>query len=536
MQIVRSVDMPQKSNSYRKYKKIRAALMLSLSLCATSSPNVLAGELSSMTTGSVFEQYSQQKQESSFEKGKVEYSNKLDLARDCRWSKDHRLGVEALRQHQYDLAQKHLLKAATEAKKKLSMRGELMEIRLDLARLYLKQDRYADALRIYDQNLSRLEKESDKNHLREYLIEAHIGIGRSLIEFGKEKAALVHFKKALALLTAGKDSNSQLYGYAIQGLGLVNAKSGWYEDARPLFKEALKIFESQPGYNALDLAGVLREQALFYHGRGERRLTRELYERSYKIKEKIVAANRPHTKEGQVRFVWEPGSSRAKEIIDTEFPFRYLGAGNIRVAATVIDLWELLAVLITVTNTGDKQEEFELGKVSLLKLDNAGGRTEFETINPVNPRAIDRIRRERVMWDLTHTRPWLANIQKTRTVRGLVPEKGHDLFRGPNVFGVYREWEAISHIVPARVGVLVSREGLYSSTSNQIARVATMPGMLRSGGDSIKDHVPVFLEPFESRTGDIFYLNPRDKDIILKIPVGNAIFEIPFHTRKAKIP
>lgn len=48
--------------------------------------------------------------------------------------------------------------------------------------------------------------------------------------------------------------------------------------------------------------------------------------------------------------------------------------------------------------------------------------------------------------------------------------------------------------------------------------------------------VPVTLEPFESRTGELFYLNPRKEELLLKVPVGNTIFEFPFHAPRRRIP
>ena len=188
-------------------------------------------------------------------------------------------------------------------------------------------------------------------------------------------------------------------------------------------------------------------------------------------------------------------------------------------------------MLITITNTSNEQAQFELGKVQLFDA-NKGPYSATE-IAQIDPNRIDRIRRERVMWDLTHTRPWLANVQKTRTVRGLVPPSGHDLFMGPNVFGVWGEWKAVSHTVPVRVGILPSREGLIAQ-SDQVK--AELPGLLSGGYAKYHGLVPIVLEPFESRTGDLFYLNPRDKDVMLRVPVGNAVFEFPFHTRKLKIP
>ena len=210
-------------------------------------------------------------------------------------------------------------------------------------------------------------------------------------------------------------------------------------------------------------------------------------------------------------------------------PNAVMSANGVRVAATVIDLWELLGVLVTVTNTTDHQRELDLGEVELVKVDFQNPSVRPQTIPLIDPESIDRVQKELSIWSLTHTRPWLANIQKTRTVRGFVPSKGHDLFRGPNVFGVYGKWKAVSHTVPQRVGLQPSRERVLDKDS---PTEQALPGLLVKGNYQAPGVVPVWLEPFESRTGELFCLNPRDCDVVIKVPVGNAVFELPFHTRK----
>lgn len=444
------------------------------------------------------------------------------------WEKYYRNGLTALEERRFEQAENMLTKSIKEAKNAGSGVHSLTMSRLALAQLYLKQSRFAEAHSIYQNTLPKAQMEYGSKSA-EYA-ECLYGLGYSEYKANKEKEAKDHVETALQILKSDNKSDSQLYGLSLHTLGLIMAKHGWTEDAKPLFSESRKIMERHPGAKKLDLAEVLREQSLFYHGIGDRHTAHDLYESSYQIKERAVVASQPPSIVGELRFAWEPGSSRAQEIIDNDFPFRYMSAHGIRVACTVVDLWELLAILVTVTNVGDKQEEFELGPIKLERVSTELGRAA-QTVPIVDHQRIDRIGKERNMWDLTHTRPWLANIQKTRTVRGLVPPNGHDLFMGPNVFGVYGEWKAISHTVPERVGVLPSREGLVGETTD-----VALPGLVRPSRAKLANLTPVWLEPFESRTGEQFYINPRDADVLIKVPIGNAIFEFPFHTRKIKIP
>ena len=449
------------------------------------------------------------------------------LSKDELWGRYYRNGVEALNQRKYKHAEEMLLESVKEAKNTGTPPERLNKSRLALAKLYLFSEKLPSAYEIYRITLPRL-RGDNKESIRQQA-ECHVGLARCQLIFNDKKRARVDAEKAVELLSNSGDSDSQLFGRAVHELAKVMADHGWYQDAKVLFHKAREILEKHPGQQGLILADALREESLFYHKLGQRNEANSLYDRSYMIEKRTIVPNQPPSIAGEVRFRWEVGSTRSKEIIDSEFPLRYVSAGGIRVAATVIDLWELMGVLVCVTNLSDHQQEFELGPVELLLYDPEDKSKKTQVIEQVNPKSIDLVQKELSMWTKTHTRPWLANIQKTRNVRGLVPPDGHDMFMGPNVFGVYGHWQAISHTVPQRVGVMPSREGLITNAGN--VKDVALPGLLRSGSRQFHGLTPVWLEPFESRTGELFSLNHRDMDIIIRVPVGNAIFDIPFHTR-----
>ena len=134
------------------------------------------------------------------------------------------------------------------------------------------------------------------------------------------------------------------------------------------------------------------------------------------------------------------------------------------------------------------------------------------------------------MWDLTQNRPWFANMQKTRNVRGLVPAHGHDLFRGPNVFGMYGEWTANPRVFPEKFQLEPSPERVQYQ-----AEVVVDPNLVQANSMRMLGLTPITLEPFESRTGYLLYLNLRSERLLLKVTIGNSTFEFPFHARKRRI-
>lgn len=443
------------------------------------------------------------------------------------WQKNYSNGLNALNNRRFALAEKLLLQSIHSSKGATFKKDHLVKSRLALGSLYLTQQRYAEAYDVYRSTIGKARSCFGKHS--EELAQCNYGLARCQYFFSENKKAKENLENTIDILKSLSKSNSQLMGKSLHTLGLVLANFGWYDDTKKLLKPALAIMKIHPGFQKLELAEILKEQSLFFHKIGKKKLSIDMYEQSFKLKEAYVQPKELPSVVGEVNFVWEQGSTRSQEIIDNDYPFRYINASGVRVAATVIDLWELLGVLITVTNTTDQQQQFDLGEVVLKKVNKDNPKRKPAIIPTIDPNAVDRVQKELSMWNFTHNRPWLANVQKTRTVRGLVPFEGHDMFRGPNVYGIYGKWKAVSHIVPKKVGLNPSREHVLDKPNKE---EVPMPGLMRNGNSKVGALCPVWLEPLESRTGYLFCLNPRDIDLMIKVPVGNATFELPFHTRK----
>jgi hypothetical protein len=188
-------------------------------------------------------------------------------------------------------------------------------------------------------------------------------------------------------------------------------------------------------------------------------------------------------------------------------------------------LWELSGVLIAITNISDHEITVGVTTASLFET-----KPHHQKIEIVDPQRIDYIRRERQIWDITYKRPWLANIQKTRTVRGFVPAQGHDLFRGPNIFGIYGDWGGQSRELPEKLTLELSPERLQEQK-----QLSLDPSLIHSAEANFQELTTFTLSPFETRTGELFFMNPRSEQVLLKVPVGNTVFEFPFKCRIRRI-
>lgn len=421
-------------------------------------------------------------------------------------------------------AEDKLLDAIKEAKN-LGGGKELIKSRIALGDVYSAWERFKPAEELYSA-CSDSSRRAFGPQSKEY---AHVLYGLANVNFHRGRFAKAEdlARQSVAIQKKLYGDRSHDTGMSLVLLGRVLGARGWTEEAHYALQQGLEGLELQPGVKSLDYADALRGAGLFYHAFGKRNRAREYFEHSYSIKDKAVVFDQPTRLAGNIQFKWEDGSPRAQEFSDADFPLKYMVTNSVRVSATIVDLWELMGVLISITNIGDKKVELGLGKAQVTELEEPR-----KPLLLIEDNTIDVRRRERTMWDLTYNRPWLANIQKTRTFRGFVPPRGHDLFRGPNIFGIYGKWGGTPRILPPEKFMLQrSPEQLEEQ-----AQAVIEEDLVRSRNQAALGLVPVTLEPFESRTGVLYYLNPRKEFVLVTVPVGNAVFQFPFKLTVKRIP
>ncbi|MDR3616809.1 MAG: tetratricopeptide repeat protein [Candidatus Obscuribacterales bacterium] len=427
----------------------------------------------------------------------------------------------------YAACEAKLISSIKVAKQAPSNDRDMALSRILLARVYLCKEKNNEASKLFDLALNQTKKifgEESREAADCYQGQAQI----NFLE-GRFTQAEVLCKKAVSIRERELGHSHNLAQSLIL-LAEILAKTNWVEASEETIRGAITMSEEFPGPNILDLADSLRHGALLMQKHGQTAIAEAWFDKCYRIIDKEAKLNLPSQTEGEMLMRWEEGSPRAQEIPDSDFPLRYLSINNVRVAATLVDLWELEGVLISITNTGDQRVTLGLGKPTLFSQSTDEFAPRTQKMEFIDPNGIDKIRRERGMWDLTQNRPWLANMQKSRSQRGFVPSTGHDLFRGPNVFGVYGEWNALGRDLPQTLMLEPSPENVQYQ-----AEVVVDPGVVHSSQGKMPNLVSITLEPFESRTGELFFLNTRPEKMLLKVPVGNVMYEIPFSARRKRI-
>jgi tetratricopeptide (TPR) repeat protein len=443
------------------------------------------------------------------------------------WQRYYDAGVQDLAARRYEVAEDRLNMSLKAARAGMGDDEKLMLSRIAMAQVFLALEKNAEAEKLFNSCLGSA-KHIKGIQSNEYAT-CEEGLARLAFVNGKMPKAEILASDALNIRIK-IDGPSHATAKCMMLKASILSKNNWVDQAEATALDGIKMLQEFPGVNTLDIADGFRETALLFHEHGKTLEAQELFERSYKIIDTSAKLNRPPLVEGQLVFRWEEGSPRSQEIPDADFPLKYLQVNNVRVAATVIDLWELYGVLISITNTGEERINAGLGKPMMYGASSDKELAHFDKLQNIDPASIDRLRRERNMWDLTMNRPWLANMQKTRSQRGFVPKQGHDLFRGPNVFGVYGEWNALPRDLPSKLMLEPSPERVQYQAEPIID-----PGLVRSSTIKLHDLVPISLEPFESRTGELFFLNPRCEKLLLTVPIGNVVYQIPFNAKRKRI-
>lgn len=437
------------------------------------------------------------------------------------WQRLNNAGQADLNARKYERAESELLAAIREARQMGGNNDQLARSRNTLGYVYLAEEKYREAEQLFSWSLSVVRKDSDQLEAAKSLNGLAIVALHS--EAWPKAAKLAREALEIRQKTLGEDHHD--VGQSLAVLATALGKMGDQAEAERLFESSLKILEAEPGSRRLDLADVLRQAALYYQSTAQRQTSNDLFERSYLIKDKAARFGEPATVSGQVNLNWEDGSPRSLEFPDYDVPLRYFNTAGTRVAAAVVDLWELMGVLITITNVSDHRIDIAVTTAYLSETNPRKCPLEM-----VDPTRIDRTRRELQIWDITYKRPWLANIQKTRTNRGFVPAHGHDLWRGPNEFGIYGAWGSAPKVLPEKLSLELSPEQLQEQAAEPLDT-----SMVHSADANFQGMTTVSLEPFESRTGVLFFMNPRSLEVSLKVPVGNVLFKFPFKCRKRRI-
>ncbi len=432
---------------------------------------------------------------------------------DGSWERLYRSGLDSYGQRLYADAERRLAAAARLARGWPVDDRRLAKSNIALAEVYYAEGKYDRAERLFSSTLAQVKRTPVAGPLAE--AQCLEGLARTDLCRGRAPQAESLARQALKIQEGKAPGDEDCLGRALHTLAVALSRQGWGQEAEPIFGRSLSILEKHPGPDSLDLAEGLRDLALFYQARGRAAESQRMFERSLAIKERAVRLDLPPAVAGVINFPWDDGSPGAGQIVDGQYPLKFMTVGGLRVAATVVDSMQLLDVLVSLKNDSPKRIEIGVGPVAMQLV-----RPRVKHLERLAPEQIDSVLEELTVWDWTHRQPSLAYLQQntinTAQATGRAPFA--DTTSG-NVFGQYGRWTQSS----AKFSDAAARTRIQTELDRLIDS-----GHLKFNVVRALDVTGVSLEPGESRTGLVFFSNPHVGDAVLRVFVGNVSFDFPF--------
>lgn len=427
------------------------------------------------------------------------------------WQRYYDAGLKAYNEHRYavtlaqvDLALKELNHSATG--------GERMaKTRLLLAQAYAGLKRFEEAGKLFNLCLPSCKRYFGPQSLE--TAACFYGLAQTDLHAARLTDAAELAKQAIVIYENKLPESEHQLAMSVALLANVLARQSWAEDAEQLFTKSLSIMEKNLSQHEDDYATVLRAAALSYQGHGKADEANQLFRKSFQLKERLIHYDQPAHLKGAVNAYWDYGSPDSGQLIEGNYPVRFLRIAGLRIAVVVVDLGDQkLGALVTWRNETGQDLEVGVGPVSLDVVSPKAAHLEQADIDS-NMKVLE----ERTFQWLTRNQPFLTNVQITRrspkVAPGEMPDLTHNL--GGNVFGMYGDWP-------------VSGSGDTDNVSDTHQVVEVTREIKASSNLAASDLLPVMLKPGESRSGLVFFRDPRFEEARLKLTLGNTTFSFPF--------
>lgn len=429
-------------------------------------------------------------------------------------SKDYDLGMKALDARMYAQARDRLLTALLNLNKTRDNVNQKALARLSLAEAYLGLENYPRARLMLGEAkqacFDAFGADSDVA-ARYYKDLAELNLASDQVADASEAA-----NQCLKLLERRGEKGRE-FANAQALLGRVLFRQAYFEEARENYKKALPVLELDPGRDRMDYANALQGLAVVEKKLGEEAESAEVMKKALAIKDDAVLLPKTRDDRGVVKFEWTEGLQGSRQIVDPTYPLKYMVVDGVRVACTVVRSYKHIAVLISLANCTRQPVQLAVGAVTLERT--APGRKDMVFCDPG---LIDEVLEEDVILDRTWRRRTLCYIQKSRRIPGYLKNGVLDTddFFGNNEFGLYGAWDSALRDAPP----IVTREQFFYDEKPKGADQELL-GFMRGNG-AIR---PTYIETGGARTGVVFFLRERYDDALVRLNIGNAELQFPFH-------
>lgn len=434
------------------------------------------------------------------------------------YDSDSKAGFKALKERNFQTAAQRLQSAMDELRRHNITDRRLIELKNALAWAYLGLDKPHVSQKFFDDVISRT------NHLPDSAIlgSALAGLAESFACQGNPRKAEEFALRAVTVnefIYQKTSKNAHELIRAYRALGNSESQKGLDDLSMAHLRKAVTLAEQAVGQDHSDLIESLDSQAIEMQRQGHQPESEELFQRMYDLVDREARFDHAPQTSGKLTVRWHEGSLRSRQLADPEYPLKYLWVNGVRVGVTLVRSENVIGALICLSNCGRARSELALGHVQLDELAPLNKPLQF-----VQPIKLDMALEEEHISTLTWRRPWLNHIEKTRRIPGFIKDGQLDVdnFFGSNTFGAYGNWGSIAE---TRTPLVTREQYLYGFMGQR--KLGDLASFLSS---SSSNYAPAYLDVGDSKTGLVFYGHERFEKAVLKIPVGNIVFEFPFNS------
>ncbi len=429
-------------------------------------------------------------------------------------ARDYDQGLKDLSLRLYGPAKERLARALESLSKTRDGNEQKARAKLSLAEAYLGLENYPRAKTMLEE--ARLACFETFGANSEEVVRYYADLAELNLETGTAASATQAADQCLKLVEKNGKQGFELAKAQVL-MGRVLSNQNYNEMARDFLKKALPALEMAPGIDRLEYANALASLALVEKKMGNEDESAEQMKKAFAIKDDAVDLTKTESQKGVVKYKWTEGLYGSRQIVDPTYPLKYMVVDGVRVACTVVRSYKHMAVLISLANCSPKPLHLAVGAASLEKL--SPGRKLMEYCDPG---LIDEVLEEDVILDRTWRRKALCHIQKSRRIPGYLKNGvlDSDDFFGNNEFGLYGAWD--SHLRDAPP--IVTREQFFYDERPKHGDQEIL-GFMR-GNASVR---PTYIETGAARTGVVFFLRDRWDDALVRVKIGNAELQFPFH-------
>ncbi len=161
----------------------------------------------------------------------------------------------------------------------------------ELARVYWKQGKYAEAEGLWKRSLAISEKTLGAGHSE--VVDTLGNLAVVYKEQGRYAEAEGLLKRALTINEKARGGNHPSGANTLHNLADLYQEQGKYADAEGLYKRSLAIREKVLGQDNPEVADTLNNLANVYHSQGKYAAAEGLHKRSLAIREKVLGQDNP---------------------------------------------------------------------------------------------------------------------------------------------------------------------------------------------------------------------------------------------------